>query len=110
MNGLNNNQLPENLSANGTADSIAKFAVKRNITNLFKSFLVILETIEREHDEALTKLNNVLPAEHRNKIYLADHFTEDAAERIRKKILSEGNDCIRNIEGQLNMLDINFKK
>lgn len=110
MNGLNQSQGPENLLVNGTAEDIAKFAIKRNVTNLFKSFLVILETIEKEHDEALTKLNNVLPVEHRNKIYLADHFTEESAERIRKKILSEGNDCIRNIVGQIEMLDINFKK
>lgn len=94
----------------GTAESIAKFAIKRNVTNLFKSFLVLLETVEREHDEALRKLEAVLPPEHQNKVFLADHFTKAGLERLRKRILSDGNDCVRTIEAQISMLDIKFKK
>jgi len=34
-------------------ESIMLFGINRNITNLFKDFLVILEELERDHNDAL---------------------------------------------------------
>ena len=55
--------------------------------------------------------NNVsLPEEYKANVYLADHFSDEKNERVRKTILSKGNDCIRNIEEQMNHFDIRLKK
>ncbi len=90
-------------------DGILSFTVKRNVINLFKEFLVILENLEQEHEEALTKLAHTLPPESQKELYLADHFTDEKMERLRKQVLSRGNDTIRSIEEQLKQYDIKFK-
>lgn len=90
-------------------DSILEFSIKRNITNLFKDFLVILENIEQDHDEALNKLVKTLPPESQKQLYLADHFTDEKVEQIRKRILSRGNDAIRAIQQDMQNYSINFK-
>jgi len=92
------------------SNGILTFAIKRNITNLFKDFLIILENLEDDHAEALNKLSKTLPPEYQKQLYLADHFTEEKMEQHRKKILSKGNDTIRSIETDMQNFDILFKK
>jgi hypothetical protein len=94
----------------GSAEGILKFSVKRNVTNLFKEFLNIVQEFELQHNEALNKLFDTLPESEKNKVYLADHITKDYLSRIRKKVLSDGNDCYREIEAQLSNFDVDFKK
>ena len=94
----------------GSAEGILKFSVKRNVTNLFKEFLNILQEFEYQHNEALNKLVETLPQGEKDKVYLADHITKEYLGRLRKKVLSDGNDCYREIEAQLTNFDIDFKK
>lgn len=94
----------------GSAEGILKFSVKRNVTNLFKEFLNILQEFESQHNEALGKLFDTLPESEKDKVYLADHITKDYLARLRKKVLSDGNDCYREIEAQLSNFDVDFKK
>jgi hypothetical protein len=91
-------------------DKILSFAMRRNITNLFKDFLDIVKELKVEHQESLSRLSNTLPEEYKANVYLADHFSDEKNERVRKTILSKGNDCIRNIEEQMNHFDIRLKK
>lgn len=97
------------MEKDNNAPSILDFTIRRNITNLFKDFLVILEELEDSHSEALNKLYEVLPEESKKNLYLADHFTDEKMERLRKQVLSKGNDCLRSIQEQTNKLDIKFK-
>jgi hypothetical protein len=86
-----------------------RFQVKRQVTTLFKSFLVVLEDLGLEHDEALKMLKDKLPESYKVYVELADHFTEEKEERLRSKILGTGNDCWRSIEEELKKYEIRFK-
>ncbi len=92
-----------------------KLTVERHIVNLFKECLMIVEQLEEEHDEALEKLYSALPETYREYVRLADHFTEEKADRIRRAILARGNDCRRAVcggsgqSGELDHYDFTFR-
>jgi hypothetical protein len=91
-------------------EEVLKFQIKRNVTVLFKQFLIILEDLADEHDIALDKLINKLPPEYKDFVELADYLTEEKSEMLRKKVLTIGNDCFRNIEEQISHFEITIKK
>lgn len=62
---------------------------------------MIAEQLAEEHDEALEKLYAALPPEYKEYVNLADHFTEDKSDRIRRAILQRGNDCKRAVRDEL---------
>ncbi len=70
-----------------------QFVCSRLVTNLFKETLMLLERLADEHDEALGKLAVALPAEYRTHLELADWYTEDKGQRLRKEVLDRGNAC-----------------
>lgn len=90
-------------------EELLRFQIRRNITVLFKSFLVILEDLGIEHDAALNLLYDKLPPEYKIYVELADHFTEEKGEVLRKKVLGAGNDCLRSIEDVLASFSITLK-
>ena len=98
-----------NMENNISPEQILLFGIKRNVTNLFKDYLNLLQELEREHNEALNKLVKTLPPDSQKQLYLADHFTAEKMERMRKYILSKGNDCYRSIEEQSKSYTIKFK-
>lgn len=90
-------------------DDVLRFQARRIVTNLFKSFLVAMEDLAQDHDEALGKLATELPPELRGYVKLADYLTEERAERLRSKILDAGNDAVRQLEEQLANYDVVLK-
>ncbi len=86
-----------------------KLTVERHIVNLFKECLMIMEQLEEEHDEALEKLYSALPETYRQYVTLADHFTEEKADRIRRAILQRGNDAKRAVASELDQYDLTFR-
>jgi hypothetical protein len=95
---------------NYNPEGILAFSARRNITTLFKEFLDILEDLSDDHNEALNKLVKTLPPDSQKQLYLADHFTNEKMEQLRKRILSKGNDAIRTIENEINKFDVKFKQ
>lgn len=89
---------------------LIRFQVNRNVKNLFKRYLEIIERVADQHDIAMGKLVDVLPVEYKPLVKLADHFDEEVEQLIRKEILSAGNDAIRAIENELALYDISLKK
>lgn len=85
------------------------FQTARIMTNLFKAHLSTIETIELEHDEAMGKLEDSLPAEYKGNVDLADYLTEAKAARLRKLTLDSGNDAIREITRLLDFYNIEMK-
>ena len=64
-----------------------KFQVRRKITNLYKSFLFILEDLkDKEH-----------------------HDSEEEYQKVRKRVLDLGNDLIRDIDETLDNIDVKLK-
>lgn len=79
---------------------IIKFQVNRNITNLYKSFLILLEDLEYEHQAHFGKLADNLP-DNLDILHQADYLTEEKMEYLRKRILDAGNHCAREINTAL---------
>ena len=89
------------------ATELLHFQVARNVTNLYKGFLVLLEDIQQQHRVHFSKLKRDLP-EHDKIINQADYLDEANLEYVRKKVLDIGNDCRRQIETELEKFDIDF--
>jgi hypothetical protein len=88
---------------------VLRYQSKRNIVFLFKSFLAIMSRVADEHDIAFDKLDEYLPVEYQKYTKLADYFTDEKREMLRKEILDAGNDCIRAVEEEIRKYVIDFK-
>jgi predicted esterase YcpF (UPF0227 family) len=63
------------------------FQIKRKITNIYKNFFFILEDLSDS----------------------GYNINEEAYAKIRKRVLDNANDAIREIEEYFNTIDINLK-
>lgn len=93
--------------ANG--EEMIRYQVNRSVKTLFKRYLEIIERVADEHDICMQKLRECLPEQYKTFVDLADHFSEEKEELLRKEILGAGNDAIRAIENELKIYDINLK-
>tara|TARA_R100000700_G_scaffold40394_1_gene55878 strand:+ start:1270 stop:1572 length:303 start_codon:yes stop_codon:yes gene_type:complete len=96
------------LEKGSTVKDIISFQVHRNIVNLYKKHFEIIEDLQIEHESFISKLKknslDDLPLDDLN------YFTSEKYDHIRKRILDSGNDCIREIEKVLELVDINVKE
>ena len=83
----------------------------KHIKTLFKSFLILIEDLHKEHEINFDKLKKSLP-EDQQLIVQADYFDEDKLKYLRKKVLDAGNDSLRNQNEDLEKFTVifNFKK
>ena len=92
----------------GRLKELLEFQINRNIINLYKSFLVMLEDMHDQHHNSFGKLKRALP-EDRDLIDQADYWDEGRMEYLRKKILDSGNHSLREIMGQLEQFNLTIK-
>ena len=92
----------------GQLNELLEFQVNRNIINLYKTFLIMVEDLEEEHKRSFRKLKGALP-ESSDLIDQANYLDEDKMEYIRKKILDQGNHSLREIIGQLEKFNLTTK-
>ena len=96
------------LEKGSTVKDIISFQVHRNIVNLYKKHFEIIEDLQIEHESFISKIKknslDDLPIDDLN------YFTSERYDHIRKRILDSGNDCIREIEKVLELVDINVKE
>lgn len=83
------------------------FQINRNIINLYKRYLNILEDIQEEHTSMLNKLNKDLSIDKLNNV---DYFDDNKYNYFRKKVLDLGNEALRDIEKNFDFLDLKIKK
>ena len=81
---------------------------QKNIKALFKSFLILLEDLQKEHEINFDKLYEDLPEEYYNAINQADYFCEEKMKYLRKKILDMGNEVIRTSDSEMEKFIITF--
>lgn len=91
-------------------DELLRFQLRRETTVLFKQQLEILEDLKEEHYNALQKLIDNLPEPYKKYVNLADYFTDEKFNTLRKRTLQRGNDTIRNMETIVNDFDIKLKE
>tara|TARA_Y100001963_G_scaffold131472_1_gene188962 strand:- start:5142 stop:5426 length:285 start_codon:yes stop_codon:yes gene_type:complete len=85
---------------------ILLFQVNRSIVNFYKNHLTMIEDLKREHQTMLKKVEKKTSKEFCESI---DTFDNDKYNYIRKKTLDSGNDIIRELEQNLDKLDIRIK-
>jgi len=91
-------------------EDVMRFQHTRVLKGLFKSFLTIVEGLELEHDDSMSKLYDALPQEYKSYVDLIDFWTENRSIAIRKQILDSGNDAIRQLDEQLANFEISIKE
>jgi hypothetical protein len=82
------------------------FQIHRNIINLYKRYLNLIEDLQEEHLNMLNKLSKKNDIETLKSI---DYFDENKYNYIRKRILDLGNESLREIEKNFEFLDLNIK-
>tara|TARA_Y100000592_G_C5202889_1_gene191378 strand:+ start:76 stop:363 length:288 start_codon:yes stop_codon:yes gene_type:complete len=92
----------------GQLKELLEFQINRNIINLYKSFLIMMEDMHDQHDNNFRKLKQALPEEI-DLIDQADYWDESRMDYLRKKILDKGNDSLREILGQLEQFNLTTK-
>ncbi len=78
--------------------TMLKAQTRLAITRLFKGYLIMLEDLATEHDDAMGKLEDNLPPQYKQFVELADYWSDAKMDNLRRKVLSTGNDVIRGIE------------
>tara|TARA_Y100001963_G_C6444265_1_gene292836 strand:- start:146 stop:433 length:288 start_codon:yes stop_codon:yes gene_type:complete len=93
---------------NGKLKELLEFQVNRNIINLYKSFLVMMEDMHHQHQRNFIKLKEVFP-EDCDIINQADYWDEDRMDYLRKQILDKGNHSLRELMGQIDQFELTIK-
>ena len=83
-----------------------KFQLNRNVISLYKKYFEMVDDLRQEHKLMLQKMEKVSSKEFVENI---DYFNEDKYNYIRKKILDNGNDAIRNIDTSFKSINITLK-
>tara|TARA_B100000287_G_scaffold344406_1_gene331594 strand:+ start:40 stop:327 length:288 start_codon:yes stop_codon:yes gene_type:complete len=81
---------------------------EREISALFKTMLLLVEDMKKDHDFHYQKLYENLPKEYHPIIDTANHFTPEKVNWIRKRILDFGNESIRNLGSELDNYTVSF--
>jgi|TARA_R110002051_G_scaffold290278_3_gene353625 glucan phosphorylase len=78
------------------------------VSRLFKSMLVMVEDMKKDHDFHYEKLYENIPKEYHKIINTANHFTPQKVNWIRKRILDIGNESIRNLDSNIDNYAVSF--
>ena len=92
-----------------TPDELVNSAYSKNTKILFKSFLVLIEDLHKDHAINFEKLKEALPSEYHSLIKQANYFDNQKLQYLRKKILDMGNETIRETENSFENFTISFK-
>ena len=82
------------------------FQVNRSIVNFYKNHLTMIEDLKKEHQSMLKKVEKQTSKDFCQNI---DTFDNDKYNYLRKKTLDNGNDIVRELESNLEKLDIRIK-
>lgn len=91
------------LSVSSVAD-LLKVKADMAFRRIMATYLTNLEELADEHDEAMGKLIDALPADHKASVRLADVYGEKRFDAIRRHVLKAGNDERRDLEQQIDTL------
>lgn len=92
---------------NNSIKQYVLFQINRNIVNLYKRYLNLIEDLQEEHLNMLNKLNSKIDQTTLKNI---DYFDENKYNYIRKKILDLGNETSRELEKNFEFLDLQINR
>jgi len=95
------------MSQNIDANDLLRFQLRKRITYLYKSFLVLVEDLEHDNQSSFSKLKDSIPG---NDVYIdqAQVLDKGRLNYLRKKILDSGNEVIRELCTELENYSVNF--
>ncbi len=82
------------------------FQIHRNIVNLYKQHLVLLQDLALEHDQMIKKLEDHVDKDTLKNI---NYLDKQKYNYLRKKTLDVGNEAIRDFERSVENLKITLK-
>lgn len=91
------------------AEKVLRFQHERITKALFVSFLIVLEDVARRHEMALEKLDEHLPLEYKKFVALADYFTDEEYQLLRKRVLDRGNAALNELDKLVDQFNITLK-
>jgi hypothetical protein len=83
--------------------------VKVNTSDLFKRMLGILEDIKHEHDRQFALLYTSAPDSFKPVVRQANYLDEDQMAWLRKRVLDMGNESIRKMSSDLEVIRVEFQ-
>ena len=94
---------------NMDAQELLTSSYEKNTKLLFKSFLILIEDLHKDHSINFHKLRKALPSDLHALIDQADYFDNHKLQHLRKRVLDMGNDSLRSAESSFENFTINFK-
>ena len=85
--------------------SLVTFEIKKLITKVFKYNLIIVEDLREHHIIALKKAKNLNPEE----VEFFNYLDFNKYSLLRKRILDNGNESVRDLENFLENFDFSLK-
>jgi len=82
--------------------------IKTNTSDLFKKMLTILEDIKQEHDRHFALLYSSAPESFKPVIKQANYLDEERMTWFRKRVLDMGNETIRKITAESELIRVEF--
>ena len=82
-----------------------QFQLHRNVINLYKSFFSIVEDLTQEQEDLIKKVKDI----HGVDISNLNYFNKNKYSYIRKKILDGGNNTLRDLDKNFELLDVTLK-
>ncbi len=92
---------------NGIDNNLVSLLVRKEITRLYKGFLETIEDLKQENSMLIDKVARHCAPEFAEDI---NYFTEEKHNHLRKRVLDDGNQAIREIDNCLNLFDYNINK
>lgn len=91
-----------------TENNLITVFTSKEITGLYKTFLELLEDLQKDHQILVQKLEQIDP----KTIHLINYFTPDKYDQLRKRVLDSGNETSRKLLQFLEFFDftINSEK
>lgn len=91
------------------AKKILNESSDKEIKSLFKTMLMLVEDMRKDHIFHYEKLYQEIPKKYHSVIKTADHFTPEKLAWIRKRILDHGNESARNMQKEIENFKVTFK-
>lgn len=80
---------------------VISFQIQRSFSVLCKSFLNILESLQKEHQINVRKLHNSLGPNYADLIDMMDYFDAEKYSYIRKLVFDRGGEANREIQNEI---------
>lgn len=92
---------------NSPENNLIRLQIEKEITNLYKDFLEIIEDLKTDHSIMLNKIEEKDGKEYADNI---NYFNQQKFEQVRKRILDKANSNIRNSLSFIEFFDFIINK